>query len=59
MARTDYLHFRQNSIIYFYYNIADLLTYRAYINTHNYLPNVIKIWNPQKNDWVINIEQNL
>ena len=26
MGRTDYMHFRQNSIIYFYYNIADLLS---------------------------------
>ena len=31
----NYLHFRQNSIKFFYYNIADLFSYRAHINEHN------------------------
>ena len=35
MARTDYLNFRQNFIKFFYYNIADLFSYRAHINKHN------------------------
>ena len=34
IARTNYVHFRQNSIIYLY-NIADLLSYRTHINKYN------------------------
>ena len=58
MTTTDYLHFRQNFIKFFYYNIADLLSYRAQINKHNYqIRSKFEIH--KKNDWVINIEQNL
>ena len=50
------LYFRQNYIISFYYSIAYLLSYRSHINIIVQYDQNLK---STKNDWVINIENNL
>ena len=57
MARTDYLHFRQNSIKSFYYNIAIYLVIE--LTSTNIIAKYDQNLKSTKNTWVINIDQNL